>query len=196
MEDSTKLMDALKAVESENVGSQISVEDVVESLNHRGFGTLLLVPAALTILPTGMIPGLPAICASLIVIIAAQMMVGRPYPWLPGPLKKLSMRRSAYKDAVRQAKPYIKTIDDMTHPRLRFLNSKTMQFAVALISIVLALLIAFLGFIPFVPAILAIPVFFFALGLSAKDGLFTMFGFILAFAAATLFPFIIKSLAG
>lgn len=196
MEDSVKLMDALKTVETDTIGTEISVEDVVESLNHRGFGTMLLIPPALTILPTGMIPGVPAICATLVVILAVQMATGRENPWLPAFMKKLSIRRHKYKQAIKQAKPYIKTIDSMTHPRLAFLNGKATQMAVAFLCVALGLMIAGLGFIPFVPAVLSLPIFFFALGLSARDGIFTAIGFVLTLGAATLVPFIFKTLSG
>ena len=196
MEDSVKLMDALKTVEADSTGAEISVEDVVETLNHRGFGTILLIPPALTILPTGMIPGVPAVCAALIVILAVQMAAGRDNPWLPEFLKKLSIRRHRYKKAIKQAKPYIKTIDSMTHPRLEFLNSKAMQMAVAILCIALGLMIGGLGFIPFLPAALSLPIFFFALGLSARDGVFTGIGFLLTLGAITLVPLIIKSIGG
>lgn len=196
MEDSVKLMEALKTVEADTTGAEISVEDVVETLNHRGFGTILLIPPALTILPTGMIPGVPAVCAALVVILAAQMATGRENPWLPGFLKKMSIRRHKFRSAIRQAKPYIKTIDSMTHPRLEFLNNKGAQMAVALLCIGLGLMIAGLGFIPFVPAILSLPIFFFALGLSARDGVFTAIGFILTIGAAAMVPFIFKTISG
>jgi hypothetical protein len=191
----TKLMDALQSLESGSKNA-ITMEDVVEKLNHRGFGTLLLAPAALTLLPTGMIPGVPALCAVLIILIAAQMAVGRKYLWLPSAVRRLSIRRKKLHDALEQARPVIETIDSLTRPRLRIMTEKAVQYAVAVFSLLLAFLIAGLGFIPFVPAILSIPVFFFALGLSARDGLFTIIGFILTAAAALLFPYIVATLRG
>lgn len=196
MNDSVKLMDALKSVEASTDGADISVEDMVTTLNHRGFGTMLLIPSAITILPTGMIPGVPAACAVLTAILAAQMLAGRESPWLPAMLKKFSIRRSKYKSAVKQAKPYIKTIDSLSHPRLEFLSSKGMQATVAILCIGLSLMIAGFGFIPFVPAILSLPIFFFALGLSARDGLFTLAGLVMTLATLTLIPLLLRSIGG
>lgn len=53
--------DTLNIVKNDVKGRDIAFGDVAQSLNHRGFGPLLLAPALITILPTGAIPGVPAI---------------------------------------------------------------------------------------------------------------------------------------
>lgn len=196
MEDGAKIMDALRTVETGTQGQDISVGDMVDTLNSRGFGTILLIPPVITILPTGMIPGVPAACAAIIAVLAIQMVMGRQHPWVPAALRKFSIRRSKYKSAVKQAGPYIQTIDSLAQPRLSFLHGDGMKRTIALLCLGYALAIAVFGFIPFVPAILSLPILFFALGLSTRDGVFTILGLVIAATTLTIVPTLMKHLGG
>jgi len=77
-----KLKDVLDEVEKNADDSELSVGQVVEALEYRGFGPLLLFSALITVLPTGAIPGVPTVSAILIMFIAGQLVVGRSHPWL------------------------------------------------------------------------------------------------------------------
>ncbi|WP_339927585.1 exopolysaccharide biosynthesis protein, partial [uncultured Cobetia sp.] len=45
------------------IEGDISLGDILEHFNSRGFGPLLVLPALLVLLPTGAIPGVPTTCA-------------------------------------------------------------------------------------------------------------------------------------
>ena len=53
------------------IEGDISLGDILEHFNSRGFGPLLVLPALLVLLPTGAIPGVPTTCALFIVLTAA-----------------------------------------------------------------------------------------------------------------------------
>ena len=55
----------------------ISVSDVVEEIGGRSFAILLMVPALSMVSPISTIPGLPTLSASLIGLVANQMLAGR-----------------------------------------------------------------------------------------------------------------------
>lgn len=181
-----KLTETLDLVEQDIKGSKIAFGDVAQALNHRGFGPLLLAPALITILPTGALPGVPAISGVFITLIAAQILLGRRYPWLPQRLKSFSFKRSKFSYAVRTIRPYTTYMDKLLKPRFGLLSHDVFKYLVAALCIFLAALMIVIGFVPMLPAILSLPILFFALGLSAKDGLMTLIGFVLTLGSAAL----------
>ena len=185
------LTETLETIKNDTKGDKITFEDLVASLNHRGFGALLIGPALITVLPTGAIPGVPALCALFITLIASQIVIGRSYPWLPERLKKISFSRETYKSAIQKSRPYTEWIDGFFHPRLEFLTRETAQRIIALLCVFLALVIIAIGFIPFAPLLPASAILFFGLALSIHDGLLTAFGFALMAASFAAIPFIL-----
>ncbi|MBR9790503.1 MAG: exopolysaccharide biosynthesis protein [Gammaproteobacteria bacterium] len=59
---------------------EVSVGDVVNKFESRGFGPFLLLPALIALLPTGAIPGVPSICGVTLCIICLQMAFGDEHP--------------------------------------------------------------------------------------------------------------------
>lgn len=182
------LTETLEAIRDHSEGETISFEDLVEALNHRGFGPLLIAPALITVLPTGAIPGIPALCALFIILIAVQIIMGRSYPWIPQRLKTISFDRDQYTKALKKAHPYTTWIDGFFHPRLQFLTNETSQKIIAFLCIGLSIGIIALGFIPFAPMLPAATILFFGLGLSVHDGLLTACGFLLMVLAILALP--------
>lgn len=185
----TSLTDALFQIEEHSNGnSKITFADIVEALNSRGFGALLIGPALITILPTGAIPGIPALCAVLIMLFSVQILLGRDYPWLPKRLENISFDAQAYKRGVKKIKPYIQWIDSFFHPRFEVLTGHTADICVAIICILLSCLIIAFGFIPFMPMLPAFAVLMLALGLSVHDGLLVACGFVITISAFIILP--------
>ena len=78
------LTDILVKLADEPDGSELSLVSVVETMQGRGFGPLLLAPTLMVLLPTGAIPGVPTLGALLIVLVAGQLVAGKRTPWVPG----------------------------------------------------------------------------------------------------------------
>lgn len=178
------LTETLEVLEDETEGTKVVFGDIVEALNHRGFGPLLMAPALLTILPTGAIPGIPALSALFICLVAGQILIGRRYPWMPKRLKKFSFKRQKLISAIELAKPYTTKIDRFIRPRLTFLSRKGFQWLIAAICCVLAGFMGLIGFVPLMPALISLPILFFAIGISSKDGIMTVCGFAFTLTAA------------
>lgn len=195
MARTTDLTDTLEIVEEETNGSCVTVGEICESFNHRGFGSLLMVPALLIIL-IGVVPGIPAAGGVLICLITGQMIAGRRYPWLPGFLNRFSFSRKKLTGAIAWAKPYARFIDSFIRPRLNFFQHELAQRAVAIFCFILGMVMVFLGFIPFLPALLAIPVLFFGLGLSSRDGLMILAGFTFTLAAIVIMLWLSGNIGG
>lgn len=188
------LTETLQEIEDKTDGETITFGDVVAAINHRGFGTLLIAPALIGILPTGAIPFMPDIVALFIILIAGQMIAGRSYPWMPRRLEEFSFSREKYLQSVEKAEPYTKWIDSFFHPRFKFLTGEIAERFVAVFCIILAIAIAILGFVPFAAAIPCAAVLLFGLGLSIHDGLLTAAGFALMTLSLIAIPYLWSSL--
>jgi hypothetical protein len=186
MAEKKVITETLQALKTETTGSEVSVEEIAEALNNRGFGSTLMVPALIAFLPTGAIPGVPALCAAMIGLVSVQIIAGRHYPWIPKSLRKLTLKRRKLVSAISTATPHTRVIDRILKPRLVFCTHPVAQKIAGAMCLVLAGVMLAVGFIPFVPAALALPVMFFALGMAAKDGLMTIAGFILSLGAMAL----------
>jgi hypothetical protein len=191
-----ELTDTLEIVEEETNGTKVTWGEICETLNHRGFGALLIVPSILTILPTGALPGVPAVSGIFICFITIQIIAGRKYPWIPGVFKKFKISRNKLTKAIAWAKPYTKIIDSFIHPRLDVCQHTVIQRLVAVCCFILGLLMVFFGFIPFLPAMVAVPVLFFALGVSARDGFMILAGFGFMTAALVMLLWLSGSIGG
>ena len=94
------LTDILVKLADEPDGSELSLVSVVETMQGRGFGPLLLAPTLMVLLPTGAIPGVPTLSALLIMLVAGQLVFGKRAPWVPGRLRQMSFERARFRAAV------------------------------------------------------------------------------------------------
>lgn len=166
------LTSTLTAIHEETqAGEHINIGDLIDALNSRGYGPLLIAPALITLLPTGAIPGVPAVCAALIGLISIQILMGSKQPWLPQKLKDFSFSRGRFMKTVNKVKPLTRKIDRLFHPRLEFLVRHEIQPVIAILCLLLAVSIIILGWIPFLAMIPASAILLMGLGLSTHDGL-------------------------
>mgnify|MGYP001385810282 CR=1 FL=1 len=182
------LTETLEVLKEETKGDKISIGDIVEALNHRGFGPLLIGPSLLVVMPTGAIPGIPSLCALLIILIAAQIAFGRRFPWIPSKLKKIEFEREKYETAVNKVKPYTKWVDSFFQERLQFLTRETAQRIIAAVCVILALCMIPLELIPFASFLPASAILIFGLSLSVRDGLIASIGFAIVAASLYIVP--------
>ena len=170
------LVDTLETIAKKAEGDDITVEEINQALRYRGFGAILIAPAILMVLPTGAIPGMPAICGTLIFAFAIQVAFGKKAPWLPKFFKERSFSREKYDNAFEKAKPYLEKVDAFFHPRLQLLTHDFVQPVLALVCALLGIAIVAMGFVPFAAMVPSVAVLLLALGLSVRDGLFVLLG--------------------
>ena len=175
-----KMTSILEKVQKQTDSEKLKVGDIVEVLEDQGFGPLLLVPAIIVILPTGAIPGVPAIAALLIIVLAGQLALGRKSPWLPRRLAEYEIDKKKFNKGVRKISYFTRKIDRLFKPRLQFLFTPIAVRIIAGVCVLLALFMIPVGFIPFAVIIPAFAIAFLALGLSARDGLLITIGMLVA----------------
>jgi len=173
----------------DQISNDVTMGEIISSVESRGFSALITVFALLTLLPTGAIPGFPAVMALLIIIFATQNALGVRRLPLPGRGTRFAIERKKLVTLIDKSRPALHFIDRFIHPRLDFMCSRLMERIIAIVCIVLALTFFPLGFIPFATMIPATVILFLSAGLLARDGVLVLLGFgILYPGAAFLLP--------
>ena len=176
--DLTQLLDRVSAVASEN--EQLSLGSIVDRLGQRSFGPLLLLSGVITLAPlVGDIPGVPTVLALLVLLVAAQLLIGRDRLWLPNWL----LARSVASDKVERGLGWLRrparAIDRLLRPRLTVLTGWVGGRAIALGCIVIALAMPPMELVPFSANGAGLALTAFGLGLIARDGLLALLAFII-----------------
>ncbi len=167
-------------------GETITIDQIIQSFEERGYGPVLLSLALVELLPTGAIPGVPTLVAILVVLVAGQLLVGRTRPWVPEKLASKGFSHKKFKAGREKLRPFTSKCDRFIKPRLPGLTTGLMNRLVAGICIVLALTLPPLELIPFASSAPSFAIALLAIGLSAKDGLMVLLG---VFAAVSAFGF-------
>jgi hypothetical protein len=159
----------------------VSVGEIMRILGTRAYGPLLLFVSLISMLPPiSITPGLPMLTGSLIVILSAQLLLMRRAPWLPGRIVNYSFSRERLMKVVERARPWARRAGKVTRARLAVLFEPPFINVIALICILLGLLSLPLSVLPAGENIPTAGVFFFALALTARDGVLACIGLLIS----------------
>ncbi len=152
-------------------GDRVTFGEAVATFRQQAYGPLLLVPSIIALAPViGAIPGVSVLTATLIVLIAAQMLIARSRPWLPARLSNISLRRDKLEHALKTMRPYLDAMDRWTRPRLLFLTEPPLYLLIPVASILLALLMYPLALVPWGVTLPALALTILSVGLTVRDG--------------------------
>lgn len=164
---------------------QVSLRAIVEQLGSRSFGPLLLLAGLVTLAPLiGDIPGVPTLMATIVLLVAGQLLIGRHYLWLPRWMLARSVARGNVDKAVSWMRRPARLIDRLLRPRLSVFVNGPGVYAIALVCVIIAAATPPMEFVPFTANGAGIALTAFGLALIARDGLVALLA--LAFTAATL----------
>lgn len=186
--EDSNLMELIDSIESmEQDASRVSVDDVVHAVGRRSFGPLLLVAGIITLTPIiGDIPGMPTLMAVLVLLVSAQLLLGREAFWLPQWLLKRSLSRQKFDRGLRLMKKPARWIDRMLRVRLPWLTGYIGIRVTAVVCLLIAVAMPPMEFIPFSANGAGLALALLGLGLVARDGIALLLGFAL-FGATTAF---------
>jgi len=160
--------------------------DVVDRLDERAFGFLLLLLALPCCLPFVYL--LPQIVALPMLALAAQMAAGRQHPWLPRKFHERPFSVPAFQKVVTRSSRYVGWIERFATPRLRPVTSHlATRFVGALLLIPTASILVPL---PSTNTIPGIGVAIASLGLIERDGVLVVLGLLVGFVWVGLLLFL------
>jgi len=165
-------------------GTEVDLKTLVEAFGDRAFGPVMILCALFLMTPLGAIPGLPAAFGLIIIVFALQLLFRREHPWMPEVLRKIKISDSKLEKTRKVVSPILSKIDTFIHPRLPWVTSGPMQALTALLAIILALTMAPLGIVPFGVVAPAFIIGLLGLGITARDGVLIIIGFLLSLGVA------------
>jgi hypothetical protein len=172
----SELLDALEKLTRRK--HDISLRDALEAVGHRSFGPLLLLAGLVMAAPgVGDIPGVPTGVGIFVALVAGQMVLRRQYVWLPNWLLERSVSDRLVATAVKWLRPPARAVDVVTRRRLVNLTHDAGALAIALASVVFALVTPLMEVVLFSANIAGVALAAFGLALIAHDGLIALFGF-------------------
>lgn len=183
-EEPDSVGDILDAVETlARDQDRVAVGDLIEALGSRGFGPLLVVMPLIDISPIGGIPGLPTAMALVIVLVAAQIVLGRQHLWLPGFVRRRSVKASTACKAVAKTRGVARFTDRWFHGRLPALTRGAVVRVGALGVIALCCTVPPLELLPFATTAPMLAIAAYGLALTVRDGALMIAAIVLAVVA-------------
>ncbi len=175
------ILDAIERLADEH--AQVAVGDVIEALGSRGFGPFLVVMPLIDISPIGSIPGLPTAMAVVIALVAVQMAIGRRHLWLPGFVRRRSIKAATAQKAVAKTRGVARFMDRWFHGRLPSLTSGVFVRLAAIGVILLACAVPPLELLPLATTAPMLAIAAFGLAITVRDGALMIAATVLAMAA-------------
>jgi hypothetical protein len=154
-----------------------TVGELLQSLGRRSFAPVLLIAAAIGFTPFGAVPGMPTILAIVIILVTAQIILGRRHLWLPEFIRKKSLSRRRVLGAVKYLRKPARFLDRIVRPRLTFLTEKPFSIFLATACLVLALAVPPLELVPLVDMPLWAAILALSFALASHDGLVAIIAF-------------------
>lgn len=156
--------------------ARISIGDILEALRDRSFAPLMVICSAPNVFL--FIPGSSVFTALPLMVMAVQLMQGRPAVWLPRFIADRSIEGASFARIVTVSLPWVERIERLASPRWwptsYLLAERLIGFWTLLLAAILFLPIPFANGLP------ALSIIMLALGLSERDGLWFGAGLALA----------------
>lgn len=158
----------------------LTLHEIRDRMDERAYGLLILLLSIPCLVPG--LYGVPQVVGVIIILVAAQLLVGREEPWLPRWMLELRARGSWLKAMADFAESKLSWIDRLSRPRLtRFADGPGEKLA-AVFMILATLTIV----LPMTNTIPSIALALLSVGLIQRDGLFVIAGATVATAWLTL----------
>lgn len=171
---------------------RVSLAAVARILGRRSIGALLLVLALPVALPIPA-PGLSVLFGVPLIVLSAQLMLGRRRAWLPAPLARRSISRAEFVALIERAMPALRRMERTIRPRLEWLAGDWAMAPVGAVCLVLAVIITLP--VPLGHVVPGMAISLLALGLVERDGLAIGLGLTTAVAALALVAAASKAIA-
>lgn len=164
---------------SQKAGERITLAEIAAALSDRSFAPLMILFAAPNLLPLP--PGSSTIFGIPLILIAAQLLIGRSRVWLPRFLYVRSIDKKTFTAIINKIEPFLKRFERLARPRYWPMPRIVAERVVGLIVLLLAIVLVFP--IPFGNLPPAVAIILVSLGLTERDGLWLGCGVLVACAS-------------
>ncbi|MCH6255797.1 exopolysaccharide biosynthesis protein [Puniceicoccaceae bacterium K14] len=181
---SDNLRNALKTED----GQDITLRQILKNVGHEGFGLLLITLSLPSALPVPA-AGYSTPFGILFIVLGVQMVIGRSEPWLPRKALDLKISESFAEKMIGTAIKFFSKTEKFIHPRMKWINSRGGVSLMSVIVIIMACLMILP--IPLTNTFPAMVIFLIGIGLTEKDGLFSLGACVLGIVAVALYAILI-----
>ncbi|NBB15400.1 exopolysaccharide biosynthesis protein [Caulobacter sp. SLTY] len=154
----------------------LTLGEVLDRMDERAFGILILILAVPCLVPA--LYGVPQIVGIPIILLAAQMMVGRSEPWLPASWLKRRISLDWLNRMSGFADKSMRWTERVSRPRLAFLATGFGERLAAFFMILATLTIV----LPMTNSVPSLALTLLAVGVIQRDGIFVALGSAIAVA--------------
>ena len=175
-DDGPGAVEVLEDAEAAAEGSRVTVRDIVDAVGYRSYGPIYVLIALFTMTPFWIVPGVSSPTGIILIVLAAQQLIGKRSPWLPEWILRLAVRRDRYERSLEAAKKIAMRVDRVTRQRLLFLSGEAMQRVAAAVVIMLGLTFIPLDIVPLVSHVPGVALLLIGIGMISEDGLFLLVG--------------------
>lgn len=177
-----------KLLERSHGNEELRLGEVMERIGDRGFGILLVILSLPSALP------LPAAGYStpfglLLCFLALQMLAGRTTPWLPRKAKEARLHGKFVDLMLSFFSRFFSKVEFLIRPRWGWVNTRAGRIFLGILVLVMAFLMVLP--IPMTNTFPAFVIFLIGVGLTEDDGLFALFGGIVAVFSTILYAFVV-----
>lgn len=153
---------------------EVAIGHLIEGLADRAYGMLFFLLAVPNFSPGPSMPGFSTVLAIPLIMVAAQLALARPRPWLPDWLLRLRLRRKTVRRFFGLAIPAVNRLEGMLRPRLTGLvigaGRPWLGLALVILGVVLAAPIPLFSLLPAGAMVLV------GLGMTLRDGVAVLVG--------------------
>ena len=146
----------------------MTIGELIDGLGGRAFSIIFLLLTLPIAVPGP--PGLPVAFAIPLLILSAQLSLGRPTPWLPGLVRRRKFSRKALLAVLYKVKPMLTRLEGVCRPRLTRLTDARGQRWIGAFLFLCALVMTNPVPIPFSHLPLAFGMALLSLGFVERDG--------------------------
>lgn len=177
----------LAQIVGEEGPDRLSFSDLALQLRARAWGGLLVIFAAINVIPLP--PGASIFFAIPLIIVSAQMALGRTTPWFPSRIDRRGVTKEDLRRLIAKMEWLEVRVERMFKPRFAGLTGPAATRLIGIVCFILALL----TMLPIVHVAPAAVIVLFGLALIYRDGVLVIAAAVVGIVGAVIAAFLIAS---
>jgi hypothetical protein len=162
----------------------MSVGELIDGIGGRAFSIIMLLLTVPIAIPGP--PGLPTAFCIPLFLVTAQLVIGRPAPWLPGFIRRRRVARDGLLKTLKRIRPALAKLESVCRPRLLRMTDRVGERWLGVFYLLCTIVLFNPIPIPFSHNPLAIALSIVALGFVERDGYVIIGGAIGALAGIAI----------